>query len=130
MDIMIPKESFPEIEYENEVLFPRYNSVVTLRQDNKSPILSPVSIEHNRSPLTCCHVRSDREKHLNDTKHKQSQHNRSHQRLPSPRNGVLNELNHSSNPEGPNLFKFQQLCSTAAIHSCTSGGSNATLVSA
>lgn len=35
MDIMIPKESFPEIEYENQVLFPRYNSVVTLRQDNK-----------------------------------------------------------------------------------------------
>ena len=35
MDIMIPKESFPEIEYENEVLFQRYNSVVTLRQDNK-----------------------------------------------------------------------------------------------
>ena len=35
MDIMIPKESFPEIEYENQMLFPRYDSVVTLRQDNK-----------------------------------------------------------------------------------------------
>ena len=35
MDIMIPKESFPDIEYENRVLFPRNNSVVTLHQDNK-----------------------------------------------------------------------------------------------
>ena len=127
---MIPKESYPDIESQYRALF--HDTSVSFLDDKTTQSLSPAlaSIDHNRPPLTSCHTRSDGEKHLNDTKHKQSQNDRSHQRLPSPCNGVLDELHHSSNPEGPNPFKFQQLYSTGAIHSCTSGGSNATMISA